>query len=43
MGRILKEADDLPSDQIIEVDRESLVAGYIGQTAIKTRAALDRA
>ncbi len=43
MGRIFKEAGYLPSDQVIEVDRGSLVAGYIGQTAIKTREALERA
>src|SRR6266404_58511 len=36
MGRIFKEAGYLPSDQVVEVDRGSLVAGYIGQTAIKT-------
>jgi SpoVK/Ycf46/Vps4 family AAA+-type ATPase len=43
MGRIFKEASYLPSDQVIEVDRSSLVAGYIGQTAIKTREVLERA
>ncbi len=43
MGRIFKEAGYLPSDQVVEVDRGSLVAGYIGQTAIKTGEVLERA
>jgi len=43
MGRIFKEAGYLPSDQVVEVDRGSLVAGYVGQTALKTREALGRA
>lgn len=43
MGRIFKELGYLPSDQLIETDRQSLVGGYVGQTAIKTEAVLDRA
>jgi SpoVK/Ycf46/Vps4 family AAA+-type ATPase len=43
MGRIFKELGYLPSDQVVESDREKLVAGYIGQTAAKTRKLLDQA
>jgi SpoVK/Ycf46/Vps4 family AAA+-type ATPase len=43
MGRIFKELDYLPSDHLVETSREDLVAGYVGQTAIKTRAVLEKA
>lgn len=43
MGRIFKELGYLPSDQLIETDRQSLVGGYVGQTAIKSQAVLERA
>jgi SpoVK/Ycf46/Vps4 family AAA+-type ATPase len=43
MGQLFKELGFLPGDHVIEVDRAQLVAGYIGQTAIKTRAVLDSA
>ena len=43
MGRIFKELDYLPSDHLVETGREDLVAGYIGQTATKTRAVLEKA
>ena len=42
MGRIFKEIGYLPSDHVIEASREDLVAGYIGQTAIKTREILEK-
>ena len=33
----------LPGGQLVEVDRSSLVAGYVGQTALKVQSAIDRA
>jgi SpoVK/Ycf46/Vps4 family AAA+-type ATPase len=33
----------LPGGQLVEVDRSSLVAGYVGQTALKVQNAIDRA
>ncbi len=33
----------LPSNKVHEVDRSSLVAGYVGQTALKVQDAVDRA
>ena len=43
LGRIFAHLGILSRGQIIEVSRGSLVAGYIGQTAIKTRGQIDRA
>ena len=43
LGRIFKELGYLPSDHVVEADREDLVAGFVGQTAIKTRKVLERA
>lgn len=36
IGKIYKQIGVLSKGQLIEVDRSSLVAGYVGQTAIKT-------
>ena len=33
----------LPSGHVIETDRAGLVAGYVGQTALKTRAVCEQA
>jgi SpoVK/Ycf46/Vps4 family AAA+-type ATPase len=43
MGRIFREVGYLPRSEVIEVDRGGLVAGWIGQTAGKTRAMLEKA
>jgi hypothetical protein len=43
IGRIYKELGLLSSGHVVSVDRSSLVAGYIGQTALKTRAACEQA
>ncbi|MGN6752814.1 MAG: AAA family ATPase [Intrasporangium sp.] len=36
IGAIYKALELLPQGQLVEVDRSELVAGYVGQTAIKT-------
>lgn len=36
LGKILKAIGVLPRGHVVEVSRSSLVAGYVGQTAIKT-------
>lgn len=43
MARIYKALGILSGGQLVEVDRSGLVAGYVGQTAIKTREAVDKA
>ena len=43
MGRIYKALGFLERGHVVECDRESLVAGFVGQTAIKTKEMLDRA
>ena len=42
LGEILKEFGLLSSGHVVEVDRGSLVAGYVGQTAIKATKAFER-
>ncbi len=43
MGRIYHSLGILSKGQLVEVDRSGLVAGYVGQTAIKTAEALKKA
>lgn len=43
MARIYRCLGILSKGQLVEVDRSGLVAGYVGQTAIKTREAVDKA
>lgn len=43
LAEIYKLIGALPSGQLVEVDRSSLVGGYIGQTAIKTNEVLNKA
>jgi stage V sporulation protein K len=43
LGRIYKGLGVLSKGQVIEVDREGLVGGYVGHTAIKTKEAIERA
>jgi SpoVK/Ycf46/Vps4 family AAA+-type ATPase len=43
IGRIYKQLGILKKGHVIEVDRAGLVAGYIGQTAIKTDEAIKKA
>jgi Holliday junction resolvasome RuvABC ATP-dependent DNA helicase subunit len=42
IGRIYKSLGVLTSGKVTEVDRGGLVAGYIGQTAIKTTAVIEK-
>ncbi len=43
MGRIYHSLGILSKGQLVEVDRSGLVAGYVGQTAIKTKKVIDKA
>lgn len=43
VGRIFRTLGLLAKGHVVEVARQDLVAGYVGQTAIKTDAAVDRA
>ena len=43
MARIYRSLDILSRGQLVEVDRSGLVAGYVGQTAIKTQKVIDKA
>ena len=43
LAKIYKCLGVLSSGQLVEVDRGGLVAGYVGQTAIKTQEVIDKA
>ena len=43
MSRIYYSLGILSKGQLVEVDRSGLVAGYVGQTAIKTKKVIDKA
>ena len=43
IGRIYKKIGVLSKGQLVEVDRSGLVAGYVGQTAIKTQQKIQEA
>lgn len=43
VGRLYRDLGILARGHVVEVDRSGLVAGYVGQTALKTKEALDRA
>ncbi|MCQ2552936.1 MAG: AAA family ATPase [Clostridia bacterium] len=43
VGRIYYRMGILPKGQLVETDRSSLVAGYVGQTAIKTQEVIQSA
>lgn len=43
IGRLYKQIGVLSGGQLIEVDRSGLVAGYVGQTAIKTQEKIQEA
>ena len=43
LAKIYREVGALSKGQLVEVDRGNLVAGYVGQTAIKTKKKIDEA
>lgn len=43
LSKIYKELGILEKGQLVEVDRSEIVAGYVGQTALKTKEKIDEA
>ena len=43
LAKIYKELGVIKNEKVVEVDRSELVAGYVGQTAIKTQEVIDSA
>jgi SpoVK/Ycf46/Vps4 family AAA+-type ATPase len=43
LGMVLRTLGVLPRGQVVDVDRSGLVAPFLGQTALKTNEAIDRA
>lgn len=43
MGKIFRQMGLLKKGHVVEVKREDLVAGYVGQTAMKTKEAINKA
>ena len=43
LSKIYKQLGVLETGQLVEVDRAGLVAGYVGQTALKTKEKIDEA
>jgi len=43
VAKRLKELGVVKTDNVVETDRSGLVAGYVGQTALKTKEVIDRA
>lgn len=43
IAQIYKELGILPSGNLVETDRAGLIAGYVGQTALKVKEVVDRA
>lgn len=43
LAKIYKNIGVLPTGQLVETDRSGLVAGYVGQTAIKTQGMISKA
>jgi SpoVK/Ycf46/Vps4 family AAA+-type ATPase len=43
LGKIYKKLEVLSKGQLIEVDRSGLVAGYVGQTALKVKEVIEKA
>ena len=43
IGRLYREVGVLSKGHVVEVDRAGLIAGYVGQTALKTKEMLEKA